>query len=100
LEEFGDTIPIPRFYAMPYIANKDRAGHTGMGKSLSRVVNITDLRELSRRRLPRAVFDYLDGGPDDEITLRDNRAAFQDIVFKPRHAVAIPSAILAQACWA
>lgn len=62
-----------------------------MGKSLSHVVNIADLRDLSRRRLPRAVFDYLDGGPDDEITLRDNRAAFQDIVFKPRHAVTIPA---------
>jgi hypothetical protein len=62
-----------------------------MRKSLSspRVVNIADLRALSQRRLPRAVFDYLDGGPDDEITLRENRRAFQEVVFRPRHATAI-----------
>jgi len=36
------------------------------------VVNIADLRKLAKRRLPKAVFDYLDGGADDEVTLREN----------------------------
>ena len=54
------------------------------------VVNINDLRTLARRRLPRVVFDYLDGGAEDEITLRENRRAFEEIVFRPRQAVAIP----------
>ena len=36
------------------------------------VVNIADLRRLAMRRLPRMVFDYVDGGADAEITLRDN----------------------------
>jgi isopentenyl diphosphate isomerase/L-lactate dehydrogenase-like FMN-dependent dehydrogenase len=54
------------------------------------VVNISDLRKLARRRLPDAVFDYLDGAADDELTLRDNIRAFDDVLFMPKLAVAIP----------
>src|SRR5213594_726608 len=54
-----------------------------------RVVNIEDLRNLARRRLPRAVFDYLDGGAEAEVTLRENCRAFEDVSFRPRHAVAV-----------
>lgn len=53
-----------------------------------RVVNIADLRCLARKRLPRAVFDYVDGGAEDERTLDDNVQAFRDVTFRPRHAVA------------
>jgi len=53
-----------------------------------KVVNVQDLRPLARRRLPRVVFDYLDGAAEDEITLRENRRAFDDVTFRPRHAVA------------
>ena len=56
----------------------------------SRVVNIADLRLLARRRLPRVVFDYLDGGADGEFTLRENCNAFEEVTFRPRHAVAVP----------
>jgi len=55
-----------------------------------RVINIEDLRPLARRRLPRAVFDYLDGGAEAEVTLRENCRAFEDVTFRPRHAVAVP----------
>lgn len=55
-----------------------------------RVVNIEDLRRLAHRRLPRAVFDYLDGGAENEATLRENSRAFEDIYFRPRTAVASP----------
>jgi len=51
------------------------------------VVNIEDLRRLAKRRLPRVVFDYLDGGADDEITLQENARAFKDICFRPRSGV-------------
>lgn len=54
-----------------------------------RVVNIEDLRILARRRLPRVVFDYLDGGAEGEATLRANRAAFADVTFRSRHAVTV-----------
>lgn len=57
--------------------------------SPSRVVNIADLRQIAQRRVPRAVFDYLDGGAEGEVTLRENCRAFEDITFRPRHAVAV-----------
>lgn len=60
-----------------------------------RVVNIEDLRRLAQRRLPRPVFDYLDGGAEDEITLRENTRAFQDISFRPRGAMATKKCDLA-----
>jgi isopentenyl diphosphate isomerase/L-lactate dehydrogenase-like FMN-dependent dehydrogenase len=54
------------------------------------VVSIDDLRKMAKRRLPRVVFDYLDGGADSEITLRENCRIFDDISFRPRWAVAVP----------
>ena len=54
-----------------------------------KVVNIEDLRRIARRRLPQPVFDYLDGGAEDEITLRENTRAFHDIRFRPRAAIAL-----------
>lgn len=42
--------------------------------SLQSAVNIADLRALAQKRLPKMVFDYIDGGADDEITLRANEA--------------------------
>ena len=54
-----------------------------------RVVCVQDFRPLARRRLPKAVFDYLDGGADGEVTLRENCRVFDDVTFRPRHAVAV-----------
>ena len=48
------------------------------------IVNIEDLRAAARRRLPRALFDYIDGGAEDERTLRANHADFARYVFRPR----------------
>src|SRR2546427_10913110 len=55
-----------------------------------RVVNIADLRLMAERRLPRAVFDYIDGGADAELTLRENCRVYDDVILRPRNAVAIP----------
>ena len=55
-----------------------------------RVVCIQDLRPLARRRLPKVVFDYLDGGAEGEVTLRENCRVFEDVTLRPRHAVAVP----------
>ena len=61
-----------------------------MTKSVAapRVVNVDDLRRLAQRRLPRMVFDYIDGGADREVTLRENCRAFDQVLFRPRSAVA------------
>ena len=48
------------------------------------IVNIDDLRKRARRRLPRAIFGYVDGGAEDEATLRANRAGFRRYTFNPR----------------
>ncbi len=55
------------------------------------VVNIADLRRIAKKRLPAVVFDYLDGGAEGEVTLRENCRVFDDVSFRPRHAVAFPS---------
>src|ERR1700757_2173520 len=47
-------------------------------------VNIEDLRRMARRRLPRAIFDFFDGGAEDETSLRGNRAAFERVRLLPR----------------
>jgi isopentenyl diphosphate isomerase/L-lactate dehydrogenase-like FMN-dependent dehydrogenase len=54
-----------------------------------RVVCIEDFRPLARERLPKAVFDYLDGGAEGEVTLRENCRVFNDVTFRPRHAVVV-----------
>jgi L-lactate dehydrogenase (cytochrome) len=54
------------------------------------VLNIEDLRRAAKRRLPRVVFDYIDGGAEDEWTLRANCRAFEQMTFRPRCAVATP----------
>ena len=49
-----------------------------------RAFSIEELRRAAKRRLPRAVFDFIDGGAEDERTLRGNRAAFENVRFHRR----------------
>jgi L-lactate dehydrogenase (cytochrome) len=55
------------------------------------IVNIEDFRRAARRRLPRPVFEYIDGGAEGEVTLRENVRAYEDISFHPRSAVDTPA---------
>src|SRR6476620_590793 len=62
-----------------------------MGKlPSSKVVNIGDLRRIAECRIPKVVFDYIDGGADGEVTLRENCRAFETVTFRPRFAVEVP----------
>ena len=54
---------------------------------------ISDLRALARRRLPRAVFDFYDGGAEDEITLSENRSAFARWRFAPHVLVDVAKTV-------
>src|SRR5580693_6789962 len=54
-----------------------------------RVVCIEDFRPIARERVPKPVFDYLDGGAEGEVTLREHCRVFSDVTFRPRHAVAV-----------
>src|SRR5262249_54736554 len=72
-----------------------RRGSEGRGerpvKSLNemRAVNIDDLRKVARRKLPRAVYDFVEGGAGQEVTIRRNRAAFERLTFQPRVLVGV-----------
>ena len=69
---------------------RDTVRSTPRSLASPRVINIHDLRHLAQRRLPKVVFDYLDGGAESEVTLRENCRVFDDVTFRPRQAVAIP----------
>lgn len=65
------------------------------------LLTIHDLRRASRRRLPRAVFDFIDGGAEDEVTMRLNRRAFEQLALVPRvlvdvHEVDLTTTVLAR----
>ena len=53
------------------------------------IFTIEDLRRRARSRLPRVLFDYIDGGADGEVTLRENCAVFDRVRFLPRNAAAM-----------
>lgn len=53
-------------------------------RRFERAANIADLRLIAKSRLPHGIFDYIDGGAEDEITMRRNTAAFQQYEFVPR----------------
>ncbi len=53
-------------------------------RRLRRAASIADLRRIARRRLPRGVFDYIDGGAEDERTLAENTRAYSRVTFNPR----------------
>jgi len=61
---------------------------------LGEAVNIEDLRLMAKRRLPRAIFDFFDGGAEDEVTLRDNCSAFQRARLLPKVLVDVSSVSL------
>ena len=51
--------------------------------AIARAINIADLARLAKARLPGVIFDFLDGGAEQEATLRDNRAAFERYRLRP-----------------
>lgn len=49
----------------------------------ARILNAEDAREAARRRLPRSVFRYFEGGTDDRLTVAANQRAFREVAFRP-----------------
>jgi (S)-mandelate dehydrogenase len=58
-----------------------------VGRDCARALNIADLREIARRRVPGFAFEYVEGGAEDEATLRRNREAFAALRFVPQTLV-------------
>ncbi|MFJ6077981.1 alpha-hydroxy acid oxidase [Pseudarthrobacter sp. NPDC092419] len=55
-------------------------------RRLEAVLNYDDARAAAQKRLPKAIFDYVDGGAEDEVTLRRNTKGFRDLSFEPKGA--------------
>jgi len=55
--------------------------------SVATCYNIADLREIALRRVPKGLFEFVDRGTEDEVSLRNNRAVFERLRFKPRTLV-------------
>ena len=55
--------------------------------SIDRTINIDDLKRLAKRRLPKIMFDFIEGGAEDEVGLRTNANAFRDLRLVPRYYV-------------
>lgn len=54
-----------------------------VARRLAKCVTVDDMRRIARRRLPRGVFDYIDGGAEDEVTLARNSDGFGRLRFRP-----------------
>src|SRR5690606_7163937 len=55
-----------------------------VARRLRHAADIDDLRRIAKRRLPRGVFDYIDGAAEDEVTAARNIEAFRRVEFVPR----------------
>lgn len=62
---------------------RPRAGDQ-VSRALRQCYLVEDVRLLARHRLPRAVFDYVDGGAEEEVTLAANRDAYRGWTYQPR----------------
>jgi hypothetical protein len=73
--------------AGPLPGEPDDRRRPGRLPSVAKVVNIEDMRQQAARRLPRVLFDFVDGAADDEVTKRGNVEAFRRLCFAPRAGV-------------
>jgi isopentenyl diphosphate isomerase/L-lactate dehydrogenase-like FMN-dependent dehydrogenase len=65
----------------------DRYQQFVQARAAARIASVDDARRLARRRVPRAVFDYIEGGGGLELTLRANRSVIESVRFRPRVGV-------------
>ena len=66
------------------VASFARPTMSARKRRFDRAANIDDLRLIAKRRLPGGIFDYIDGGAEDEVSLHRNRDAYQRYEFVPR----------------
>ncbi len=75
---------LPRWTELRELIRPRRPSGNATARRLARAATIGDLREIARRQVPRAVFDYTDGAAGVEISLRRSREAFERVEFRPR----------------
>jgi L-lactate dehydrogenase (cytochrome) len=74
---------LPRWGEVRELVQFRRPSLDPVQRRLENALSIGDLRRIAKRTTPRAVFDYVDGSADEEITVERNRAAFRDVTFLP-----------------
>jgi L-lactate dehydrogenase (cytochrome) len=72
------------YKTLPSVMRFERVETDLVERRLAGAACVADLRRIAKRRLPRGVFDYIDGGAEDERTMAANKAAFKSIGFRPR----------------
>ena len=61
--------------------------------NIQSVINLEDMRELARRKLPRIAFDFIDGAVDDELCLKRNRNAFVELTRFDGHLIVMKEGV-------
>ena len=74
---------VPRPSELAQLLGPRRGGGDATDRRLAGAATVGDLREIARRRVPRAVFDYTDGAAGAELSLRRSREAFERVEFRP-----------------
>ncbi len=74
----------PRWSELQPLLRPRPVSRNGTDRRLAGAASVADLRLLARRRAPRAVFDYTDGGAGDEVSLRRSRDAYARVEFQPQ----------------
>ncbi len=67
----------------------DRYHELAQRRAAARIFTVADARRLARRRVPAAVFDYIDGGAASESTMRANIESIESVQFRPRVGVTV-----------
>ncbi|GDY32519.1 alpha-hydroxy acid oxidase [Gandjariella thermophila] len=75
---------LPRWSELKPLLRTEGFDASATNRRLRRAASISDLREIARRRTPRAVFDYTDGAAGDEVSAARSRRAFERVEFVPR----------------
>lgn len=74
---------LPRWGEVRELVRFRRPSLNPVRRRLESALTIDDLRRIAKRTTPRAVFDYVDGAADEEVTVDRNRAAFREVTFLP-----------------
>jgi L-lactate dehydrogenase (cytochrome) len=78
-----EEAPVERLDALRSVLRFRRWELDARARRLARAADVRDLRRLAYRRVPRGVFDYIDGGAEDELSLARNSSAFRQLEFSP-----------------
>ena len=74
---------VPRWSEFSQLIRPRRIFGDAVDRRLAKAADVADVREIARRQVPRAVFDYTDGAAGEEISLARSREAFRRVEFRP-----------------